>query len=92
VVKNSGKFCGYNFYIAYINCINKNVNMTPPEKEKLSEILLIAGIAAFIYYRYSKLPPAEKMEIQNDIKETGRKVIKELVPKQAHGFLPAALK
>ena len=62
------------------------------QKEKLSEILLVAGIAAFLYYKYSKLTEEEKTSIQNDIRDTGKKVIKELVPKPVQGFLPASLK
>ncbi len=62
--------------------------MTKTEKEKLSEILVIAGIAAFAYYKYSRLTSEEKSKIVSDIKDTGRNIIKELIPEEVKGFIP----
>ena len=62
--------------------------MTHAQKEKLSEILVIAGLAAFAYYKYSKLTNEEKSKIVSDIKDTGRNVIKELIPEEIKGFIP----
>jgi len=62
--------------------------MTRTDKEKLSEVLVIAGLAAYAYYKYSKLSADEKTKIVNDIKETGRNVIKELIPDEIKGFIP----
>lgn len=62
------------------------------KNEKISDILVIAGLAAFAYYKYSKLTPLEKSNIANDIKETGRNIVKELIPEGIKGFLPETLK
>lgn len=62
------------------------------QKEKISDILVIAGLAAFAYYKYSKLTREEKDNIVNDLKETGRNIVKELVPDEIKGFMPKILK
>ncbi len=59
---------------------------------KVSDILVIAGIAAFAYYKYSKLTTEEKNNIVNDLKETGKNIIKEIIPEGIKGFLPETLK
>lgn len=62
------------------------------QKEKVSDILVIAGIAAFAYYKYSKLTQTEKSKIVDDLKETGRNIIKELIPAEIKSFVPGLLK
>lgn len=62
------------------------------QKERFSEVLVIAGIAAFAYYKYSKMTTEEKRVISNDIKEIGGKILKEFIPEQIKTFLPAHLK
>lgn len=62
------------------------------QKEKFSDILVVAGLAAFAYYRYKKLTRAEKDTIVDDLKETGKKMLKELVPAEIRGFIPGILK
>jgi hypothetical protein len=62
------------------------------QKQKISDILVIAGLAAFAYYKYSKLSEEEKRTIVNDIKETGRNIMKELIPEGIKSFLPETLK
>jgi hypothetical protein len=62
------------------------------QKEKVSDILVIAGLAAFAYYKYSKLTREEKNNIVTDLKETGRNIIKELIPEQIKSFVPGILK
>lgn len=62
------------------------------KNEKISDILVIAGLAAFAYYKYSKLTSEEKDNIARDIKETGRNIMKELIPEGIKGFLPETLK
>lgn len=57
-------------------------------KGKISEILVVAGLAAFGYYRYSKMTASEKEKLQSDIKEIGEKVIKELIPEGIKSLLP----
>jgi hypothetical protein len=58
------------------------------QKHKISDILVIAGIAAFAYYKYSKLSAEEKNKIVEDLKETGRNIVNELIPKEIKGFIP----
>ena len=36
--------------------------------------LLLAGLAAFAYYKYSKLTPTERQDLVSNIKERGRKL------------------
>lgn len=62
------------------------------QKGKISEIIVIAGVAAFLYYKYSKMTEQEKQKIQDDIKEIGERVIKELIPEGIKSFLPGSLK
>lgn len=52
--------------------------------------LLLAGLAAYAYYRYNNMSAAEKENITNKIKETGRKLsdnlpseLKDLLGKRA---------
>lgn len=59
------------------------------QKGKITEILVVAGLAAFAYYRYSKMTEAERQKIQNDIREIGEKVIKEFIPEGIKSFIPA---
>lgn len=62
------------------------------QKQKISDILVVAGLAAFAYYKYSKLSEEEKRNITNDIKETGRNIMKEFIPEGIKSFLPENLK
>ena len=62
------------------------------QKQKISDILVIAGLAAFAYYKYSRLSEEEKRNIVNDIKETGRNIMKEMIPEGIKSFLPETLK
>lgn len=62
--------------------------MTQTQKQTLGDVLVVAGIAAFAYYKYSKLSGEEKRKITSDMKETGRNIIKELIPEQVRGFIP----
>ncbi|MCW3107306.1 MAG: hypothetical protein JWQ09_1812 [Segetibacter sp.] len=62
------------------------------QKGKISEVLIVAGLAAFVYWRYSKMTEQEKHQIHTDIKEIGEKVIKELLPEGIKTLLPSILK
>lgn len=50
------------------------------QKEKVSEVLVIAGLAAFAYFRYSKMTAGEKEKIHADLKQIGERVMKEIIP------------
>lgn len=62
------------------------------QKGKITEILVVAGIAAFAYYKFSKMTDEEKQKIYSDIKEIGEKAIKELVPEGLKTLLPSVSK
>jgi hypothetical protein len=62
------------------------------QKLKVSEVLVVAGLAAFAYWRYSKMTVLEKEKIHTDIKDIGEKVIKELLPEGIKGLLPSFAK
>ena len=42
--------------------------------------LLLAGIAAYGYYKYSKMSDTEKKNFINSLKEKGKKVFDQYVP------------
>lgn len=57
------------------------------KKEKISEVLVIAGLAAFAYYKYSKMSQDEKEKIHVDLREIGKNIMTELVPQQLKGLM-----
>jgi hypothetical protein len=62
------------------------------QKGKITEVLVVAGLAAFAYWRYTKMTEFEKDKIHADIKEIGEKVIKELLPEGIKSLLPSFVK
>ena len=48
--------------------------------------LLLAGLAAFAYYKYSKLSPNEKSNLVATIKEKGKKLYDQYFPGQLKNF------
>lgn len=44
--------------------------------------LLLAGLAAFAYYKYSKLSPEKKQNLTKTLKEKGQKLYDEYVPEE----------
>lgn len=42
--------------------------------------LLLAGLAAFAYYKYSKMSEQEKHDLVNNLKEKGQKLYDQYVP------------
>lgn len=44
--------------------------------------LLLAGLAAFAYYKYSKMSSQEKENILGDLKEKGQKLYDEYMPEK----------
>lgn len=51
-----------------------------PLKKKSAAPLLLAGLAAFAYYKYSKLSPEEKKDLKGTIKEKGKKIYDKYMP------------
>ncbi|MDQ6813211.1 MAG: hypothetical protein M3040_05720 [Bacteroidota bacterium] len=62
------------------------------QKVKITEVLAVAGLAAFAYWRYSKMTQPEKDKIHADIKEIGEKAVKELLPEGIKSLLPSFVK
>lgn len=42
--------------------------------------LLLAGLAAFAYYKYSKMTPAERSNLFETLKAKGKKLVDDYVP------------
>ncbi len=42
--------------------------------------LLLAGLAAFAYYKYSKMSPEERRSMFDNLKAQGKKLVDEYVP------------
>jgi hypothetical protein len=48
--------------------------------------LLLAGLAAFAYYKYSRLSSDEKQDLLNNLKERGRKLVGQFSGNQDNQF------
>ncbi len=59
------------------------------KNEKISEALIVAGLIAFAYYKFSKMTASEKQKVFSDVKEIGEKVIKDLVPAGVKSLAPS---
>jgi len=44
--------------------------------------LLLVGLAAFAYYKYSRLSPEEKQDLVNNLKERGRRLFGQFMEDQ----------
>jgi predicted Fe-S protein YdhL (DUF1289 family) len=42
--------------------------------------LVLAGLAAFAWYKYSKMTPDEKRNMMNNLKQKGKKLYDQYVP------------
>ncbi len=51
--------------------------------------LALAGLAAFAYYKYSKMTEDQKRDLTNDLKEKGRKIFGSLMPDSKSQGSPA---
>ncbi|MBA2499087.1 MAG: YtxH domain-containing protein [Chitinophagaceae bacterium] len=48
---------------------------------------LLAGLAAFAWYKYSKMSAEEKSRITHDLKEKGKKVYDQYVPREVKDMI-----
>jgi hypothetical protein len=48
---------------------------------------LLAGLAAFAYYKYAKMSPEEKQKFAGNIKEKGKKLYNDYVPAEVKNML-----
>lgn len=46
--------------------------------------LLVAGLAAFALYKYSKMSPDQKSKLTSNLKEQGKKILGQVVPGMKH--------
>ncbi|CAN5585234.1 hypothetical protein BH10BAC3_BH10BAC3_20470 [soil metagenome] len=49
--------------------------------------LLLAGLAAYAYYKYNKMTPAEKEKLVGGIKEKGQKLYDDYVPAEIKNMI-----
>ena len=56
-------------------------------QNKKSGGLLLAGLAAFAYYKYSKMSDEQKKNIVGDLKAKGQKLYDEYAPAELKDFL-----
>jgi hypothetical protein len=49
--------------------------------------LVIAGLAAYAYYKYSKMSAEEKSNLMSDLKEKGQKLYEQYVPEDVRSML-----
>lgn len=42
--------------------------------------LLLAGVAAFAYYKYNKMSPDQRKDLVNNLKEKGKKIFGQFIP------------
>jgi hypothetical protein len=49
--------------------------------------LLLAGLAAFAYYKYSKMSSTEKENLVSDLKAKGQKLYDDYMPEQVKSML-----
>jgi hypothetical protein len=59
------------------------------DKKISSGGLLLAGLAAFAYYKYSRMSSDDKDKLVSDIKARGQKIVDEYVPDQFKHFFSA---
>ncbi len=52
------------------------------QNKKNSTGLLLAGLAAFAYYKYSKMSEEEKQNIISSLKDQGKKLYDQYVPEE----------
>jgi len=51
--------------------------------------LALAGLAAFAYYKYSKMTEDQKRDLTNTLKEKGKKIFGSLIPESKNQGSPA---
>lgn len=56
-------------------------------QNKKSGGLLLAGLAAFAYYKYSKMSDEQKKNIVGDLKAKGQKLYDEYAPAELKDFI-----
>ncbi len=54
--------------------------------------LIVAGLAAYAYYRYNKMTPQEKENMKSTLKKQGQKIVDSLPAELKNIFNPEAAK
>ena len=53
--------------------------------------LLLAGLAAFAYYKYSRLNQDQKRELANNVKQKGRQLYDQYMPENLKNKIPGKI-
>ena len=53
---------------------------------KKTSALILGGLAAFAYYKYSKLSPEDKTKLTNTLKEKGKSLVDQFMPGMKNVF------
>jgi len=53
--------------------------------------LLLAGLAAFAYYKYSRLTKDQKRELANNVKQKGRQLYDQYMPENLKNKIPGKI-
>jgi len=53
--------------------------------------LLLAGLAAFAYYKYSRLTQDQKRELANNVKQKGRQLYDQYMPENLKNKIPGKI-
>ena len=53
--------------------------------------LLLAGLAAFAYYKYSRLNPDQKRELADNLKQKGKQLYDQYVPENLKNKIPGKI-
>ena len=53
--------------------------------------LILAGLAAFAYYKYSKLTADQKRDMVNNLKEKGQKLYDQYIPENVKNKIPGKI-
>ena len=51
--------------------------------------ILLAALAAFAYYKYSKLTEEQKRDLMNNLKQKGQKLYDQIVPENLKSKIPS---
>jgi hypothetical protein len=56
-------------------------------REKKAGTIVLLGMAAYAFYRYSRMNADDKLKLADDIKSTGKKLLDQFMPEQLQSKL-----
>jgi hypothetical protein len=96
IIAASRHLCSKNFGTVFNTVIieyllipfnNENKSKIMFQKKMPTGGLVLAGLAAFAYYKYSKMSAEEKSNLMSDLKEKGQKLYEQYVPEDVRSML-----